>query len=71
MIRHQMTARETIGATLAGLSMITAEPGDVRMADLSVERGRIHDTLARMLRASALVGDRVRARCQGRSRDLS
>jgi starvation-inducible DNA-binding protein len=51
MIRHLMEAQETIGATLAGLSEIAARHGDVRTEDLAIERGRIHDKFAWMLRA--------------------
>ena len=51
MIRHLAEAQETIGATLAGLSDIAAKHGDVRTEDLAIERGRIHDKFAWMLRA--------------------
>ncbi|SPJ25135.1 Dps family protein [Palleronia abyssalis] len=51
MIRHLAEAQETIGATLAGLSEIAAGHGDVRTEDLAIERGRIHDKFAWMLRA--------------------
>jgi starvation-inducible DNA-binding protein len=51
MIRHLMEAQETIGATLAGLSEVAARHGDVRTEDLAIERGRIHDKFAWMLRA--------------------
>ena len=51
MIRHLAEAQETIGATLAGLSEIAAQHGDVRTEDLAIERGRIHDKFAWMLRA--------------------
>ena len=51
MIRHLMEAEETIGATLAGLSETAARHGDVRTEDLAIERGRIHDKFAWMLRA--------------------
>jgi starvation-inducible DNA-binding protein len=51
MIRHLMEAEETIGATLAGLSEIAARHGDIRTEDLAIERGRIHDKFAWMLRA--------------------
>jgi starvation-inducible DNA-binding protein len=51
MIRHLMEAQETIGATLAGLSEVAAKHGDVRTEDLAIERGRIHDKFAWMLRA--------------------
>lgn len=51
MIRHLMEAQETIGATLAGLSEIAARHGDVRTEDLAIERGRVHDKFAWMLRA--------------------
>ena len=51
MIRHLMEAEETIGATLAGLSETAARHGDIRTEDLAIERGRIHDKFAWMLRA--------------------
>ena len=51
MIRHLAEAQETIGATLAGLSDTAAAHGDVRTEDLAIERGRIHDKFAWMLRA--------------------
>ena len=51
MIRHLMEAQQTIGATLAGLSEVAASHGDVRTEDLAIERGRIHDKFAWMLRA--------------------
>ena len=51
MVRHLADAQETIGATLAGLSELAATHGDVRTEDLAIERGRIHDKFAWMLRA--------------------
>ena len=51
MIRHLAEAQETIGATLAGLSEIAGRHGDLRTEDLAIERGRIHDKFAWMLRA--------------------
>lgn len=51
MIRHLAEAQETIGATLAGLSEIAAAHGDIRTEDLAIERGRVHDKFAWMLRA--------------------
>ncbi|PRY93299.1 starvation-inducible DNA-binding protein [Hasllibacter halocynthiae] len=51
MIRHLMEAQETIGATLAGLSEIASRHGDIRTEDLAIERGRVHDKFAWMLRA--------------------
>ena len=51
MIRHLAEAEETIGATLAGLSELAAKHGDVRTEDLAIERGRVHDKFAWMLRA--------------------
>ncbi|MEE4209849.1 MAG: DNA starvation/stationary phase protection protein [Parvularcula sp.] len=51
MIRHLAEAQETIGATLAGLSEIAAGHGDIRTEDLAIERGRVHDQYAWMLRA--------------------
>ena len=51
MVRHLAEAQETIGATLAGLSEIAARHGDIRTEDLAIERGRVHDKFAWMLRA--------------------
>ena len=51
MIRHLAEAQETIGATLAGLSEIAARHGDVRTEDLAIERGRVHDKFAWILRS--------------------
>lgn len=51
MLRHLAEAQETIGTTLAGLSEIAAQHGDIRTEDLAIERGRIHDKFAWMLRA--------------------
>ena len=51
MIRHLAEAQETIGATLAGLSEVAAKHGDIRTEDLAIERGRVHDKFAWMLRA--------------------
>ncbi|WP_179378203.1 Dps family protein [Jannaschia marina] len=51
MIRHLAEAQETLGATLAGLGEIAAKHGDVRTEDLAIERGRVHDKFAWMLRA--------------------
>ena len=51
MIRHLMEAQETIGATLAALGETAAAHGDARTEDLAIERGRIHDKFAWMLRA--------------------
>jgi starvation-inducible DNA-binding protein len=51
MIRHLMEAEETIGATLAGVGSLAAKHGDARTEDLAIERGRIHDKFAWMLRA--------------------
>ncbi|MDB2407777.1 DNA starvation/stationary phase protection protein [Jannaschia sp.] len=51
MIRHLAEAQETIGATLAGLSEVAAKHGDVRTEDLAIERGRVHDKFAWILRS--------------------
>ena len=51
MIRVLMEAQETLGATLAGLSEIAARHGDIRTEDLAIERGRIHEKFAWMMRA--------------------
>ena len=51
MIRHLAQAQETIGATLAGLSDLASRHGDIRTEDLAIERGRVHDKFAWILRA--------------------
>jgi starvation-inducible DNA-binding protein len=40
-----------LNQTLAGLSETAAKHGDIRTEDLAIERGRIHDKFAWMLRA--------------------
>lgn len=51
MIRQLMEAEEILGATLAGAGHIAAENGDTLTEDLAIERGRIHEKFAWMLRA--------------------
>lgn len=51
MIRLLMEAEETLGATLAGAGALAAEHGDVLTEDLAIERGRIHEKFAWMLRS--------------------
>ncbi|MEL6167828.1 MAG: DNA starvation/stationary phase protection protein [Pseudomonadota bacterium] len=51
MIKALMAAEETLGATLAGAGEIAGRHGDVLTEDLCVERGRIHEKFAWMLRA--------------------
>lgn len=51
MIRQLMEAEEILGATLAGAGQLAAENGDTLTEDLAIERGRIHEKFAWMLRA--------------------
>ena len=51
MIRFLMEAQETLAATLSGLAEVAAEAGDTLTEDLAIERGRIHEKFAWMLRA--------------------
>ena len=51
MVRLMAEAEETISATMGGTAEIAAAHGDVLSEDLAIERGRIHDKFAWMLRA--------------------
>ncbi|ROU03713.1 Dps family protein [Histidinibacterium lentulum] len=51
MIALLLKAEEQIASTLTGLEAIAAENGDSRTEDLAIERGRIHEKFAWMLRA--------------------
>ncbi len=51
MIGLLAEAEETLGSTLAGAGQLAAEHGDVLTEDLAIERGRIHEKFAWMLRA--------------------
>ena len=50
MIEYLMKAEEQLAATLSGLEQISAEHGDTLTEDLAIERGRIHEKFAWMLR---------------------
>ena len=51
MIRTLMEAEEILGSTLAGAGQLAAEHGDTLTEDLVIERGRVHEKFAWMLRA--------------------
>lgn len=51
MIRLLMEAEEQIAATLSGLEAVAGDAGDTLTEDLAIERGRIHEKFAWMLRA--------------------
>lgn len=51
MIQLLAEAQETVAATLAGLGDVAAGHGDTLTEDLSIERGRVHEKFAWMLRA--------------------
>ena len=51
MITMMIQAQETLGETLAGTSDIAAANGDKLTEDLCVERGRVHEKFAWMLRS--------------------
>lgn len=51
MIRALMEAEEILGSTLAGAGQLAAEHGDTLTEDLVIERGRVHEKFAWMLRA--------------------
>jgi starvation-inducible DNA-binding protein len=51
MVRLMAEAEETLSATMGGAAEIAARHGDVLSEDLAIERGRIHDKFAWMLRA--------------------
>lgn len=51
MIKLLMEAQETVAATLAGVGEVAAESGDALTEDLAIERGRVHEKFAWILRA--------------------
>ncbi|CTQ33978.1 Dps family protein [Jannaschia rubra] len=51
MIRDLMNAQQILAGTLAGAGEIAASHGDILTEDLAVERGRVHEKFAWMLRA--------------------
>ncbi|SLN24017.1 DNA protection during starvation protein [Roseivivax jejudonensis] len=51
MIRLLMEAEEQIAATLSGLEAVSGDNGDTLTEDLAIERGRVHEKFAWMLRA--------------------
>src|SRR6056297_512395 len=51
MIALLLKAEEQIASTLTGLEAIAADNGDSLTEDLAIERGRIHEKFAWMLRA--------------------
>ncbi|MFQ6546770.1 Dps family protein [Aestuariibius sp. 2305UL40-4] len=51
MIAKLMEAEETLALTLAGSGELAAKHGDTLTEDLCIERGRLHEKFAWMLRA--------------------
>ena len=51
MIRLLVEAEEILAATLAGAGALAAEHDDTLTEDLAIERGRVHEKFAWMLRA--------------------
>ncbi len=51
MVANLQADQETLSATLTALASLAEKHGDVMTNDLAVERGRIHDKFAWMLRA--------------------
>ncbi|EKE44029.1 hypothetical protein OCGS_2010 [Oceaniovalibus guishaninsula JLT2003] len=51
MIAAMLKAEEQLSATLSGVERVSAEHGDTLTEDLAVERGRVHEKFAWMLRA--------------------
>ena len=51
MIQILLDAQEQLSATLSGLEHVSSENGDTLTEDLAVERGRVHEKFAWMLRA--------------------
>ncbi|SHJ18027.1 starvation-inducible DNA-binding protein [Palleronia salina] len=51
MVRLLMEAQETLAVTLGGAGELAARHGDTLTEDLAIERGRIHEKFAWMLRA--------------------
>lgn len=51
MIAALLTAQETLAATMAGISAVAEENGDLLTQDLAIGRARTHEKFAWMLRA--------------------
>lgn len=51
MLRLLTGAQETLAATLSGVAEVAAGHGDTLTEDLAIERGRIHEKFAWILRA--------------------
>ncbi|SFE29481.1 Dps family protein [Roseivivax sediminis] len=51
MIETLMKAEEQIAATLSGLEAVSGDNGDTLTEDLAIERGRVHEKFAWMLRS--------------------
>lgn len=51
MIQILLDAQEQLSATLSGLEHVSSENGDSLTEDLAIERGRVHEKFAWMLRA--------------------
>lgn len=51
MIATLLSAQEQLTSTLAGLQQVSTEHGDTLTEDLAIERGRVHEKFAWMLRA--------------------
>lgn len=51
MIATLLQAQETLGTTLQGAAEVAAGHGDTLTEDLCIERGRVHEKFAWMLRA--------------------
>jgi starvation-inducible DNA-binding protein len=51
MIELMVKAQETLAGTVGGLGAIAAEHGDTLTEDLAIERGRVHEKFAWMLRS--------------------
>lgn len=51
MVRLLMEAEETLSITMGGVASLAARHDDALTEDLAIERGRVHDKFAWMLRA--------------------
>lgn len=51
MVEMLMKAEEQIASTLSGLEQVAAESGDTLTEDLAIERGRVHEKFAWILRS--------------------
>ena len=51
MIEILMKAQEQLSATLSGVEKVSSEQGDTLTEDLAIERGRVHEKFAWILRA--------------------